>query len=111
MFRFCFKIAEQRAHRICSLTLLTSIGPLTSISAGDATKSRLPGIEIFLSGSSALDESLESLMRMRSDVPGIPSVCQTDTLDTYRSEIDGVTRNCNVGLVGGATSAAFRNSR
>ncbi len=51
-----------------------------------------PEIELFISGSSAQDASLENLMRLKGGDDGTPSICQDGTLDIYRGAIDGVRK-------------------
>ncbi|MEM8685331.1 MAG: hypothetical protein AAGF72_18045 [Pseudomonadota bacterium] len=48
-----------------------------------------PEIELFISGSSAQDGSLENLMRLDAGGNGTPNICQPGTLDIYRGTIDG----------------------
>ncbi len=48
-----------------------------------------PQIELYLSGSSAQDEALESLIRISSGVAGAHALCEPGTLDIYRGEIKG----------------------
>ena len=118
MFRFCFQATVQFARRTFSLTSIAAVGLLISASANGTPASQAADIEVFLSGSSAQDESLESLMRMRSDLPGIPSVCETDTLDVYRGRIDGVRKRvflCTTsghmpGVPGGLILAVHKSS-
>ena len=118
VFRLCFQATVRHVRRTFSLTSFATVGLLISISASGAPASQAPDIEVFLSGSSAQDESLESLMRMRSDLPGIPSVCETDTLDVYRGRIDGVRKRvflCTTsghmpGVPGGLVLAVHKSS-
>lgn len=118
MFRLCFQATVRHVRRTFSLTSFATVGLLISISASGGPASQAPDIEVFLSGSSAQDESLESLMRMRSDLPGIPSVCETDTLDVYRGRIDGVRKRvflCSTsghmaGVPGGLVLAVHKSS-
>ena len=51
-----------------------------------------PEIELFISGSSAQDGSLENLMRLVSGGDDTPNICQDGTLDIYRGTIDGTRK-------------------
>ncbi len=51
-----------------------------------------PEIELYISGSTAQDESLENLMRLKSGIAGTPNICQDGTLDIYRGRIDGTRK-------------------
>lgn len=53
---------------------------------------RQPEIELYITGSSAQDESLENLMRLVSDDDRSPTICQAGTLDIYRGSIDGTRK-------------------
>jgi hypothetical protein len=51
-----------------------------------------PQVELFLAGSTAQDEALENLVRLGAGVPGAPNLCEPNTLDIYRGNIDGTAK-------------------
>ena len=51
-----------------------------------------PEIELYISGSTAQDELLENLMRLKSGIPGTPNICQDGSLDIYRGQINGIRK-------------------
>ncbi len=73
-------------------TLLLSCCLGASLSALALPPDEAPEIELFISGSSAQDESLENLMRLTDGHDGTPNICQSGTLDVYHGTIDGVRK-------------------
>jgi hypothetical protein len=53
---------------------------------------QLPEIELFIAGSSAQDESLENLMRLKDGLDGTPNICQEGSLEVYRARVDDVRK-------------------
>ena len=51
-----------------------------------------PEIELYISGSSAQDESLENLMRLKDGIEGTPNICEEGSLRVYRGRVDGVRK-------------------
>ena len=72
--------------------LLLSCCLAAPLSALALPPDQAPEIELFLSGSSAQDESLENLMRLKGDSDGTPNICRPGTLDVYHGTIDGVNK-------------------
>jgi hypothetical protein len=50
-----------------------------------------PQVELYISGSSAQDESLENLIRLMADIPGAPNLCDPGSLDIYRGTLGETT--------------------
>ena len=72
--------------------LIVAFGLIASPDAMPLPAFQPPEIEVFVSGSSAQDELLEDLMRLRVGVEGSPNLCLEGTLDIYRGEIDGTSK-------------------
>lgn len=84
------QVRAARAVRVPALMLaaaawLIAIAPALAVPP-------LPGpeIELYLTGATAQDESLENLMRSGADGQNRTNVCQAGTLDIYRGRVDGV---------------------
>jgi hypothetical protein len=77
-----------------------------------------PQVELFISGSSAQDESLENLVRLTAGIPGAGNLCEPGTLDIYRGEINGTanrvfycrTAHAVNGLPAGLRLAIYKSS-
>jgi hypothetical protein len=77
-----------------------------------------PQVELFISGSSAQDESLENLVRLTAGIPGAGNLCEPGTLDIYRGAINGTAnrvfycRTASVvkGLPAGLRLAIYKSS-
>lgn len=77
-----------------------------------------PQIELFISGSTAQDESLENLMRLASGIPGVPNLCEPGTLDVFRGDVRGTPNRvyyCRTsvlvrGLPAGLRLAVYKSS-
>src|SRR5262249_44290958 len=77
-----------------------------------------PQVELFISGSSAQDEALETLVRLSAGTAATPSLCEPGTLDIYRGNVHGTANRvfyCQThrGLVGippGMRLAIYKSS-
>jgi hypothetical protein len=77
-----------------------------------------PEIELYISGSSAQDEALESLVRLTAGLPGAPNLCEPGTLDIYRGNINGTANRvfyCRMargvaGVAGNRRLAIYKSS-
>jgi hypothetical protein len=71
------------------LSLCTAAVLLASLPVAALPPQPAPQIELFISGSSAQDESLENLVRLNSGVSGARNLCEPGSLDIYRGTIKG----------------------
>lgn len=97
-------------------TIVITVGLVPS--AGALPPQPPPQVELFISGSTAQDESLENLVRLNSGIAGTVNLCEPGSLDIYRGTIKGTAnrvfycRSSSVvrGLPGGLRLAIYKSS-
>jgi hypothetical protein len=68
------------------LVFWAALGGMSSVATA-LPPTPAPQVELYISGSSAQDEALESLIRLSEGIAGVPSLCEKGTLDIYRGSI------------------------
>jgi hypothetical protein len=89
-----------------------------SVGASALSLEEDPDLAVRIGGSSAQDQLLEGLMRLRAGIAGAPNICEEGSLDIYAAVIDGTRQllyycltDANIPGVGaGRRLAVFKSS-